>query len=212
VDLPLDVEVYCADGLCGRSTTVIINPISKEVTHLAVRKSHGAHIEVLVPIDLIIEASPSQIRLSCTGKDLMGLESFIRYEFIESPNPLLGYAPGEMMVWPYVLPEESVAVIEHENLEPGEVAIRRGDLVRATNGRIGRVDEFLVDPVSGHITHLVLREGHLWGQRDVTIPVSQIDRVAYGTIYLKLTRQDIENLPTIPVRERRRGGHFPRST
>lgn len=204
MDLPLDVDVYCADGLCGRSTTVIINLLSKEITHLVVRKRHGAHIEVLVPLDLVIEVSPSQIRLRCTGKDLIGLETFIRYEFIESPTPLLGYAPGEMMVWPYVLPEENVAVFELENLEPGEVAIRRGDPIWATNGRIGRVDEFLVDPVNGRITHLVLREGHLWGQRDVTIPVSQIDRIEEDTVYLKLTRQEVENLLTVPVRKRAR--------
>jgi hypothetical protein len=39
---------------------------------------------------------------------------------------------------------------------------------------------FVVDPKTGHITHLVLREGHLWGQRDVAIPVNAIERIEPG--------------------------------
>jgi len=53
-----------------------------------------------------------------------------------------------------------------------------------------------------HITHLVLREGHLWGEKDVTIPVSQIDHIEEGTVHLKLSKPDIEALPAIPVRRR----------
>ena len=59
----------------------------------------------------------------------------------------------------------------------GELAVRRGSRVRATDGDVGRVDEFLVDRETAHITHLVLREGHLWGQKDVLIPVSEIGQI-----------------------------------
>ena len=70
----------------------------------------------------------------------------------------------------------------------------------SADGRVGRVDEFLVDATDGHITHLVLREGHLWGQKNVLIPVSQIERVEEETIYLKLDKRAIESLPIIPIR------------
>jgi sporulation protein YlmC with PRC-barrel domain len=74
--------------------------------------------------------------------------------------------------------------------------------VEATDGHVGRVDKFLVDQATGHITHLVLREGHLWGQKDVTAPISQIDHIEEDTVYLKLDKHAIESLPTIPVRRR----------
>jgi hypothetical protein len=61
------------------------------------------------------------------------------------------------------------------------------------------VDEFLVDPENDVITHLVLREGHLWGKKDVTIPVSEIKKIAEEAVYLKLDKKAIESLPTIPV-------------
>jgi sporulation protein YlmC with PRC-barrel domain len=85
---------------------------------------------------------------------------------------------------------------------PGELAVRRRAHVKAIDGRVGQVDEFLVDPVSEHITHLILREGHLWGQRDVTVPVSEIARIEEDTVHLKLTKAQIEALPTIPLRRR----------
>jgi hypothetical protein len=61
------------------------------------------------------------------------------------------------------------------------------------------VDEFLINPDNDRITHLIMREGHLWGQKDVTIPVSPIDHYKDGTVYLKLRKKAIEKLPTIPV-------------
>jgi len=72
--------------------------------------------------------------------------------------------------------------------------------VEASDGRIGRVDEFLVDPVTGQISHLILREGHLWGKRDITIPVSEIERIEDDSVHLKLDKQSIEALPAVPVR------------
>ena len=85
-------------------------------------------------------------------------------------------------------------------LRQARIPIKASCIIDECN--VGQVDEFLVDPVSGHITHLILRKGHLWGQKDVTIPVSEIARVEEDTVYLKLTKEQIEALPTIPVRRR----------
>jgi sporulation protein YlmC with PRC-barrel domain len=71
--------------------------------------------------------------------------------------------------------------------------------VEATDGHVGRVDEFVVDAGTGHITHLVLREGHLWGQKDVSISISEIGRIEADVVYLKLDKAGIDALPTIPV-------------
>jgi len=61
------------------------------------------------------------------------------------------------------------------------------------------VDEFLINPINDTISHLVLREGHLWGQKNITIPLSQIDRIDENTVWLKLDKQSIEALPAIPI-------------
>jgi uncharacterized membrane protein len=79
-----------------------------------------------------------------------------------------------------------------------EIAI--GYKVEALDGYAGTVGELVLDPDGGEVTHFSLKEGHLWGQREVTLPLSTVDRVAGDTVYLKLDKQAIGQLPAIPVR------------
>ena len=65
---------------------------------------------------------------------------------------------------------------------------------------MGQVDEFMIDLDSGHITHLVLREGLPWDRRHVDIPVSAIDRIEENEVYLNLDKKSIEALPFIQLR------------
>lgn len=202
MEIPLNVDVQCTDRVCGQSTYVIVNPANKRVTHVVVREQQFPHAEYLVPVELIVESTPESILLRCASKELLDLDPFIETEYVEGDLAELEYGEDDYRMWPYALPEDEVIPIEYERIPPGELAIRRGAHVRATDGRVGRVDEFLIDPASEHITHLVLREGHLWGQKDVTIPISAIDRFEEDTVYLKLDKVQIEALPTIAMRRR----------
>ena len=90
--------------------------------------------------------------------------------------------------------------IDEEQIPPGELAVYRGARVEAADGKVGVLGEFLVNPLTGHISHLILMEGHLWGKREVTIPVSAIDRIEEDTVYFKLDKKAVESLPSEPVR------------
>lgn len=203
MDIPLDTNVQCSDGLCGRSTYVVIDPIVEKVTHIVVRDHRFPHIEYLVPVELVIESTPNTIRLRCREDELRTLDPFLETHYEEGDVDALPYDHSQYYLWPYVIPEDEAIPVEYERVPPGELAVRRSARVDATDGHIGTVDEFLIDPTSGHISHLILREGHLWGQRDVTIPVSEIDTVEAGTVRLKLTKDQVEALPAIPVRRKR---------
>jgi hypothetical protein len=96
-------------------------------------------------------------------------------------------------------PEPDVMAIEHKRPPKGQPTIKRGSRVEATDGHVGKVDDLLVDPLGEHTPHLVLREGHLWGEKDVTIPVSEIDHIEENTVYLKLDKCSIEALPAVSV-------------
>jgi sporulation protein YlmC with PRC-barrel domain len=113
------------------------------------------------------------------------------------------YGGGAYFYFPYVDPEMTVQVpVEHKQIPPGELAVRRGTRVDATDGYVGHVDEFVVNPKNGHITHLVMREGHLWGQKDVIIPVSALGDVLGDIVFLKLDKQQIGSLPAFPLHRR----------
>jgi hypothetical protein len=47
-----------------------------------------------------------------------------------------------------------------------------------------------------------MREGHLWGKKGVIIPVSALDDMRDGIVFLKLDKHQIESLPTFPVTRR----------
>jgi sporulation protein YlmC with PRC-barrel domain len=201
MDISLNVTVQCTDGVCGQSTCVIVNPIKKQVTHVVVREAWFPHTEYLVPLDLVSSSTPEMIHLRFTKDELKAQNPYIEVEYIRGDLHDFNYEDDNYMMWPYITPEEEGNMpMEIEKVPPGELAVRRGSHVAAKDGRVGQVDEFLVDPVSEHITHLILREGHLWGQKDVTIPVSEIARIEEDTVYLKLTTSQVEILPAIPVR------------
>lgn len=200
MDIPINVEVFCAGRVCGRSTCLIINPVNERVTHLVVTESAFPNIERLVPVDNIIESTPNSIQLRCSQDNLSDMDTFEETDFIEA-GQMEASLPYSVpyQVWPYAMYEALPMPLEHEQIPTGEVAIRRGTPVRATDGQVGKVDEFLVDPENDTISHLVLREGHLWGQKDITIPVSEIDKITDESVYLKLDKKAIETLPAVPI-------------
>ena len=203
MDIPINVEVLCAGKECGRSTCLIVNPINERITHLVVAEKVFPYIERLVPVEKIVASTPNSIQLRCSQTDLSGMDAFEETDFIEAGQLEASFpynAPYE--VWPYAMYDVMPMPLEHEQIPAGEVAIHRGTSVKATDGPVGKVDEFLIDPENDVITHLVLREGHLWGKKDVTIPVSEIDKIAEEAVYLKLDKKAIEKLPTVPVKRK----------
>lgn len=199
MDIPVDADVQCSDGPGGRSTCVVLNPVSRRLTHVVVKEDGFPRMERLVPLEMVAQTSPEQIHLTCSQQELHQLESFVETEFLPGEFPYAAYELDEFRLWPYVLPGDDQVPMEHERVPPGELAVRRGSRVRATDGDVGRVDEFLVDRDTEHITHLLLREGHLWGQKDVLIPISEIGQIDEDRVYLTLNKEEVGNLPAIPV-------------
>ena len=67
--------------------------------------------------------------------------------------------------------------------------------MRATDGRVGRVERLLADPSDGRVTHLVMRERRLWLDRHVPIPLSAVNTMAEGEVRLNLDRHAVASLP-----------------
>ena len=88
--------------------------------------------------------------------------------------------------------------ISYDRVPLGEVEVRRGDHVHATDGEIGRVQGLVIDPGDHSVTHVLLDEGHLWGQKEVAIPISAVVSVKDG-IRLNIAKEDIENLEPVDV-------------
>jgi hypothetical protein len=209
MEIPLNARVECTDGVCGRSVYVLINPVMDKVTHLVVKEDSSPNTEYIVPVDFVTDTIADTIRMRCSKAELEKMDPFIKTTFIEEkvPDKNFGYSGiygmGSYYYMPYVTPERTVYhSMDYQQIPPGELTVRRGTRVEATDGYVGKVDEFVVNPENGHITHLVMREGHLWGQKDVIIPLSAMGDNRQDTVFLKLDKHQIESLPTFPLHRR----------
>ena len=209
MEIPLDVEVHCTDGRCGRSTHIILNPVSEQVSHLVVNPKQPTSLtkqspssERLVSVKLVANTAAEVIILSCTKEEFAKLEYFNEPEFIYTDLPQHTSGPNMTLLWPYVAPIKRIIDDKIRRIPPGELAVRRGARVRATDGWVGRVDEFIVGPVSGNITHLVLRKSHLWKEKEVTIPVLNIDHIEEKVVSLNVDKETIASMPSVPVKRR----------
>jgi len=201
-DIPIKAKVECTDGPCGQSTNVIVNPVSHTVTHIAVHdKSLPDNPTRLVPVGKVANVTPQQIKLNCTKAEVAQLSPFIVSNFIQESASGRAYASGQAYHSQYVINDTAYDSVQAENIPEGELALHSGMHIEASDGKVGKLDALVLDPTNGDITHLLLREGHLWGKKDVTIPISAVDFCDADTVYLKLDKAAIKALPAVPVKQ-----------
>ncbi|OEU52018.1 MAG: hypothetical protein BA872_08785 [Desulfobacterales bacterium C00003060] len=198
MDIRLNAHVECLDGRIGRLENIILNPHTERVTYLVVRENDIANTLRLVPENAIKEASPDTISLSISKKKFDRMKNFIHEEYI--PSNIMLYM-AEDAGWDS-LGTPAALIIEHEAIPAGGLVVHKGAGVFATDGHVGRVDEFLVEKKTGRITHLILREGHLWGKKDISVPINQVDRYEDGKAYLTIDRDAVKDLPLIDIKRK----------
>jgi hypothetical protein len=194
--MPLDAHVHCSDGAVGRSTCLILDPIREAVTQIVVYDGgRPIELERVVPVEHIVETTHDSIRLDCTREELRELPAFDSVGYIPRGDD----AGTRTFFWPFARPEAVNLPLEHERVPLGKLALRRGADIEASDGHVGKLGELLVDE-DGRITHIVLMEGHLWGRREVAVPVSMIQDAEDDLVRLRVDRNAIEKLPAIPVK------------
>jgi nucleotide-binding universal stress UspA family protein len=217
----IGTEVQCTDGVCGAVTRVVVDPVARAVTHLVVATKHGYDQARLVPLDRL-QTGDAALRLDCTVAELDHFERADEQRFLPGADDYADYSGLEALSWPYYglgmgigggigFRAESTPVPLTVDLVPdGEVEIRRGDRVHATDGAIGHVHGFAVDRADRRITHVLLEEGHLWGHKEVAIPIGDVVAVDDG-IRLRLAKHDVQRLPPVDLERPDRTEHRDRA-
>lgn len=206
-EIPLDAKVICLDGECGKSSHIIIEKDTKKVTHIVVKVSDMLDVlRYLVPIEAVARSSAEAMELSCTKAELRMMRPFTemrffnastsKYEPIENFDEMAMNQNNSYLMWADPLYGNNLISMpmEAELIPEGEFAIHRGASIEATDGHIGKVEEFLIDSNDKHLTHLVLQEGHFWHKRDLTLPISAISSMDEEHIYLNLDKEAVKSL------------------
>jgi sporulation protein YlmC with PRC-barrel domain len=192
-----------SDGACGEVTRVVVDPLTRTVTHLVVEPKHRHGYGRLVPLDLV-DATAGEIRLRCTMAEFERLDPAEETRFLPGTSGYPDYDPEHVLIMPYYNIGMAEAycgpmTVTYDAVPLDEVEVRRGEHVHATDGNIGRVQGLVIDPDSHHVTHVLLQEGHLWGRKEVAIPISAVTGVDDG-IRLNLTKQQVQDLPPVDIK------------
>jgi sporulation protein YlmC with PRC-barrel domain len=198
----IGVEATCADGLCGEVTQVVVDPIAGTVTDLIVEPKHRQGLGRLIPLDLVSGASAAGVQLTCTLAEFEELEHAEETQFLPGSGGHADYRAGEALSQPYYgltgVVGDVPQAVTYDALPLDEVAVRRGEQVHARDGNIGTVEGLAIDPRNHHVTHVLLQEGHLWGRKQVAIPIGHVTSLQEG-IRLDISKQQVQDLPPIGV-------------
>lgn len=208
MEFTFGARASCSDGHCGVLTRTIFDPARRTVTHLVIEP--GRHVAGrLVPIELAASAEGA-ISLRCTRAEFDQLDPAENIELVEGVDFTDGYGPDAVMGYGNVggmgvggsasgmgigmSTGHHTPTVTSDNVPEGEGEVARHDHVHAADGLVGQLKGFIVDRGEHRVTHILLREGHLWGRREIAIPVSVVTS-ADPVIRLNITKKQVEELP-----------------
>jgi sporulation protein YlmC with PRC-barrel domain len=206
-EFTMGTAASCTDGFCGVVRRTILDPAAGTVTHLVVEPRHRTGSGRLVPVELV-DPTAGEIRLRCTLAEFSRLDPAEEIEFTDDG----GYggqteaASGFGSVGGFGMSGTgsgiglgaSRPILVNHAIPLGETEVERHERVHAVDGEIGQVEGFVVNRADNTVTHVILREGHPWGRKQVAIPVGAIASVADG-IRLNITKRQVEDLPPVSV-------------
>jgi sporulation protein YlmC with PRC-barrel domain len=211
-EFTIGAEASCSDGLRGEVTRIITDPATRTITHLVIEPKHRRHLGRLVPLKLV-EVAAGDIRLRCTEAEFGELEPAEEVDLAEGEDYGGGYGSGEsvqgygnvgsmgvggsasgMAIGASL--GHRVRTVVHDAVPLGEAELCPGERVHALDGEVGQVQGFIADPDDHRLTHVLLKEGHIWGRKEVAIPISAVTAIDEG-IRLNLTKKQVEDLPPV---------------
>jgi sporulation protein YlmC with PRC-barrel domain len=211
--LSLGTPVRCADGPFGELADVVIDPITRRVTHLVVEPRQQELVgSRLVPVALADRGSgDAEIKLTCSSEQLRELApvqeiAYLRLGGFPVDDPDWDVGVSDVLATPYYGPGDIGAAtypsdveVTYDRIPKDEVEIRRASLVTSNDGHIlGHVEALILDG-DGKVTHFVLERGHLWGKRDITIPIGSVTRIETDAVTVGLSKDEVGGLPAVHV-------------
>jgi uncharacterized protein YrrD len=204
-----NAHVVTADGqMVGQVDRVVMDPHTKEVTHVVVRKGLLFTEDKVVPMDLISSVVDDQVLLREDAGDLEGLPDYEETSYTPLDEYEQAQAPAETYVPPvYWYPGTGWGAYPvgylglqyvartKENIPEGTVALEEGAKVISADGQhVGNVEQVLTDPQADRATHFVISQGMLLKTRKL-LPTAWISRLARDEVHLAVGSHLLETLP-----------------
>lgn len=201
MDIATDVHIVCLDGIYGYLNGIVLNPVTDEITHIVAAEDKLLGEKRLVPLEEITQSTFRYILLRCTLQELAVFDLFTDIEYIPARSRD-DYVSTDLedhttFSWPFASTKPGYIPVEHEHIPADELMFHHNTVIFATDGKVGFLDDIIVNPDTHKITDLAVRVSYFWGYKDVNIPLKQIERLKQDSIYLKLNKATVESLPAI---------------
>jgi len=206
LELKIGAPVAATDGLLGRLQQVIVSPAQRRVVGLVVRTGLLPRRELIVPAELIADATDQCVALRVSRNDVQRQPSFDPAHYLSLAADRLGYKAGEALASIHggtggadergqvVANQRAEARLARRGALDGSTVVLQSDQeVWATDGRAGHVDLLLLDE-GGEVRHFVMGKGRVLSH-NVIVPVDWISAVDEHRVRLAVERAALEWLP-----------------
>lgn len=199
--------VRTKDGLdVGHLERVVLDPESKEVTHVILGKGVMAE-EKVIPLGLVGPSVEDVVTIRGEASELEHLPPFEEKHLVEvgpsssaglvsaPPAPLFpgaGFGQPVVPLEPQSGPGPRPVVEVTRNIPQGTVPLKIGAKVIASDGRtVGRVERVLTDAATDQATDIVVARGFLnrWRRR---IPLGWVRRVTESRVNLDVSSPTVD--------------------
>jgi uncharacterized protein YrrD len=186
--------VYTTDGdHVGNIDRVVIDPQTKAVTDVVVRKGFLFPEDKVIPVEVIARATEDRVLLRRNAGDLGDFPPFEERQYIPIEPRDTGYALPLYAYPPYGLPQFTVDV--ERNIPQGAVPLKEGAHVISEDGKhIGNVKRVLLEPRHNTITHFVISQGLLF-KNEKLVPVNWVRDTREDAVLLAMSADFLDRLP-----------------
>lgn len=204
--------VTCADGADLELGDLVIDPVARTVTHVAVQPGHHHDEARLVPVSMLgdIEGEHGALMLRCTEAEFAAMPAVAAVSVIDPAHRIdtdEGWTVGTSDVVPMAVGDpmlgagwvDDQVTIRWDRIPEDEVEVRRSSGVYSSDEhRLGRLDGVVCDR-TGAITEVIAKHGILFGRRNIIVPIDCVDRFENDVIVLNLTKDQAGSLEAQPL-------------
>lgn len=200
------VNVFSSDNeKVGTLDRVVMDPKTKEVTHIIVREGFLFKEDKVVAMDLIGSVTDERIALQGSKEHLDELPDYEETHYVPrdaavdddmstlywNPPVDIGGGYGRYAFFP----QSQFLRRTEKNIPDGMVALAEGAKVLSEDGeQVGNIETLVTDPKEDRVTHLVISSGLLLKERKI-IPAHWLSSVNDDEVHLSVESRLLDRLP-----------------
>ena len=201
-------EVSLEDGTAvGRVDRVVLDPRTREVTDIVVRKGVLFTTDRVVPVDWITSATDEGVTLRVWDeRDMEALPEFETEAYVQvadDDQPYMSQPPASrLLMYPLGLSGARAPVYwtnlyaktKTRNIPADTVALKEGAQVKTRDGEhVGDVEEVLTDAGTDRVTGLIISQGLIFKDKR-RVPITWVDRIESDAVHLLVGQRQLEAL------------------